>query len=321
MNDIPSGETVPPYIRSITRDLKNYIAQNSPRKIPIGYSAADVRDILADSWAYLECAIDGSSLDNSKIDFFGLNSYSWCGGDATFETSGYNILVSQFANTSIPVFFSEYGCNEVRPRVFNEVLALYGPNMTSVMSGGLVYEYVQEEANNFGLVVLYQNDTAELMVDYDNLQHQYNKLDIKALESGNPSATKVVAPTCKSSLIGSSNFVSKFSLVPIPAGGQSLIDKGIEKPNNGKLVDISDTNVLQPVYSSSGGKLQNLSIKKLPDDETNIPNGTDTSGSATNTAPSPNSTPTHKSAAPHSEKGLPRGLLGPLALIAILLVK
>lgn len=140
LNDVPSGEDAPPYIRAVTRDLKNYIAKHSPRTLPVGYSAADVREILADSWAYLGCALSGSG-SNSKIDFFGLNSYSWCGGDATFQTAGYDILVSQFSNTTIPVFFSEYGCNKILPRVFDEVQALYGPQMTSVMSGGLVYEY------------------------------------------------------------------------------------------------------------------------------------------------------------------------------------
>ena len=103
MNDIPSGGTVPPYLRAVTRDLKNYIAKNSPRTIPVGYAAADVREILADSWAYLSCDINGETNDMSRIDFFGLNSYSWCGSTATFDTSGYNTLMEQFSNTTIPV--------------------------------------------------------------------------------------------------------------------------------------------------------------------------------------------------------------------------
>jgi len=40
------------------------------------------------------------------LQFFGLNSYSWC-GNATFVSSTYNQLVADFANTTIPVFFSE----------------------------------------------------------------------------------------------------------------------------------------------------------------------------------------------------------------------
>lgn len=285
LNSVASGKDVPPYIRAVTRDLKNYIAKHSPRAIPIGYSAADVRDILADTWAYLGCSI-GTAPDNSKIDFFGLNSYSWCGGDATFETAGYNLLVAQFANTTIPVFFSEYGCNKVMPRVFNEVEALYGPQMLSVMSGGLVYEYVQEESNNYGLVILYPNGTAQLRVDYDNLQRQYNKLDLKALLGSNSTATKVVPPACQSSLITSGSFFSTFTLPSPPDGAQKIIDEGLTNPNKGKLVDVSETTVSQAVYSSNGRKLQNLAIKKLPDEQSNTPNGSDTSGSAP-TTPAP----------------------------------
>lgn len=302
LNSVASGQDVPPYIRAVTRDLKNYIAKHSPREIPVGYSAADVRDILADTWAYLGCSI-GTGPDNSKIDFFGLNSYSWCGGDATFETSGYNLLVAQFANTTIPVFFSEYGCNKVMPRVFNEVQALYGPQMLSVMSGGLVYEYVQEESNNYGLVILYPNGTAQLRVDYDNLQRQYNKLDLKALLGSNSTATKVVPPACKSSLIASSSFSSTFTLPSPPDGAQEIIDDGLTNPNKGKLVDVSETKVSQAVYSSNGGKLQGLAIKKLPDEQSNTPNGSDTSGSATTTPTPAAPTSTKKGFASRNQTG------------------
>jgi len=77
MNTQALGQTVPPYLRAVTRDLKDYIAKNSPRMIPVGYSAADVSEILTDSWAYLSCDINGDSTDPSRSDFFGLNSYSW----------------------------------------------------------------------------------------------------------------------------------------------------------------------------------------------------------------------------------------------------
>lgn len=76
---------------------------------------------------------------------------------------GYNILVDMFKGSTIPVFFSEYGCNEVQPRVFNEVEALYGKEMTS-LSGGLVYEYSQEEAD-YGLVQI-NDDNITLRTDY-----------------------------------------------------------------------------------------------------------------------------------------------------------
>ncbi|KAL8714308.1 MAG: hypothetical protein Q9220_001639 [cf. Caloplaca sp. 1 TL-2023] len=304
-----SQGTAPPYLRAVTRDLKNYIAKHSPRNIPVGYSAADVRDYLTDSFAYLSCDIDGSSSDQSRIDFFGLNSYSWCGGDATFESAGYDILVQLFSNTTIPVFFSEYGCNKVEPRVFDEVQSLYGPNMTGVMSGGIVYEYIQEVSNNFGLVDVHDNGTASILVDYDSLQKQYNKLDIKQLQSSNASATALKSPSCSGSLIAESDFSKSFKIPSIPSGGQDLINNGIKNPNNGKLVPVTQTAVTAAVYGSNGGLIKDLAIKPLPDDQSNTPNGQDTSGSSpTTTGGKPKST---------SGAGLVgvSGLLGSVALI------
>ena len=280
MDTVGTGVTSPPYIRAVTRDIKNYIAKNSPRQIPVGYSAADVSQILTDSWAYLSCDINGNSNDPSRSDFFGLNSYSWCGPTsptANYEASGYNTLISTFGNTSIPVFFSEYGCNKVEPRVFDEVPVLYG-NMTSVMSGGLVYEYY-EESNNYGLVSFYSNGTSQLLVDYDNLQKQFNTLNVKALESMDSSATAIKSPSCSSSLISSSGFNNSFTLPAAPSGVSQLIDSGVKNANQGKLVTVSSTAVTLPVYSVSGSLINNLAIKLLPNDESNAPNGATTTSS------------------------------------------
>lgn len=296
LNKIELGDKVPPYLRAVTRDLKNYIAKNSPRTIPVGYAAASVGELLKDTWSYLQCAIGGSETDPSRIDFFGVNSYDWCGADATFENTIYHVFISQFSNTTVPIFFSEYGCNRDQPRVFNEVEALYGPKMAPVMSGGLIYEFSQEKANNFGLVVLNSNGTAELRVDYDNLQAQYNKIDIDALLSNEGFVTSEAAPKCESSLIDSASFAQSFSLPKVPSGVQNIIEKGISNPNVGKLVPVTTTKVAQSVFGSQGRQLSGLAIKPLPDDESNIPNGTDTSGPDSTTA-APSASPSKKNSA------------------------
>lgn len=324
MNNVQTGGSTPPYLRAVTRDLKAYIAKHSNRTIPVGYSAADVRDILADSWAYLSCDINGSASDMSRIDFFGLNSYSWCGGDATFQSSGYDVLVQQFSNTTIPIFFSEYGCNKVLPRVFDEVQALYGPQMTTVMSGGLVYEYAQEISNNFGLVILNDNGTAELRTDYDNLQKQFNKLDIKSLQSSNASATMVKSPKCSSGLIASGSFNNTFTLPSIPSGGQQLIDNGISNANDGKIVSVTQTQVPEAIYASNGTPIQGLAISPLANDQSNTPNGQDTSGSASSSStPSGTSatpTPTQNSTAGRRTANV-YGLVGVGALLSFQLIR
>ncbi|KAI9770594.1 MAG: hypothetical protein M1840_003185 [Geoglossum simile] len=279
INDDSNVKTIPPYLRAVTRDLKQYIAKHSDRTIPVGYSAADVRTILFSTWAYLQCAINGDAKDPTRSDFFGLNSYSWC-GDATYESSTYADLVGRFTNTSIPVFFSEYGCNEVTPRVFSEVQALYRINMAGVFSGGLVYEYSQEESN-YGLVEINGDGSVKLRVDYDNLQQQYNKLNITLLTSGSSSKSSLTPPTCNASLIDSKDFYSKFDIPTIPDGGQQLIDDGVKNPNQGKLIPVTDTRVTQKVQGSSGNVINGVAIQPLGDDQSNIPSGKNTSGEAT----------------------------------------
>ena len=281
-----TAATDPPYIRAVTRDLKNYIAKHSSRTIPVGYSAADVRPVLVDTWEYLQCAINGSTSDMSRSDFFGLNSYSWCGPTATYESSGYNVLVADFSNTTIPVFFSEYGCNIIEPRVWDEVQTLYSPMMTGVMSGGLAYEFT-EDSNNFGLVIVSANGSATLRVDYDNLQAQLNKLNISALESANSTATTLTPPSCSSSLIDNSGFDNQFNIPDVPPGGQELIDNGISNPNNGQLVQVTQLNVTVSCFASDGVQLQGLAIKPLHNNQSNSPTGQNSSGTATTGGPSP----------------------------------
>jgi len=103
INDVATGQANPPYIRAVQRDLKNYIAAHAPRTIPVGYSAADVQEVLQDTWAYLQCKNSNGTNDASRSDFFGLNSYSWCGSHSSYTISGYSTLVETFSNTTIPM--------------------------------------------------------------------------------------------------------------------------------------------------------------------------------------------------------------------------
>lgn len=260
------------------RDLKNYIKNHSKRTIPVGYSAADVRDILQDTWAYLQC----NNNDESSSEFFGLNSYSWCGGDATFESAGYDKLVAMFQNSSIPVFFSEYGCNEVKPRVFNEVQALYGQKMTA-LSGGLVYEYSQEESD-YGLAIINDNGTVTLRVDFANLQAQFNKLDMARIEATNPSATSVKAPTCSDKLITNGAFDTNFTIPTVCPDCDTLIKNGIDNPVQGKLVQVTATDAPKAIYGLNGTEIKGLKLKVLSNDESNTPSNETTTANGTGNA-------------------------------------
>jgi 1,3-beta-glucanosyltransferase GAS3 len=284
-NEVINEESVvevPQYIRAVTRDMKDYIAKQANRQIPVGYSAADVRPMLANTNAYLSCAISQEA--SSKIDLFGLNSYSWC-GDASYESSGYNTLVDDFKDTAIPVFFSEYGCIKVKPRTFSEVPVLYGDQMSTVFSGGLIYEYTQEE-NGYGLVEFNSNNTASLLIDYDSLQKQFGSLDFGKIQSANASATALTPPACSGDLISGTtgNFSTNFTLPSRPSGIDDMIKNGVPNAKTGKLVDVSKTNVDETVYDTSGNPIKSLVLNKLADDQSNIPgSATASSGGAKST--------------------------------------
>ncbi|KAI7558038.1 1,3-beta-glucanosyltransferase, partial [Hortaea werneckii] len=123
-----------PYVKAVTRDLKQYIGSRGYRSIPVGYSAADVESNRYDMAQYMNCGTD-----DQRSDFFAFNDYSWC-DPSSFTQSGWDQKVEKFSNYSLPLFLSEYGCI-TNKRQFNEVSALYSDKMTSVYSGGLVYEY------------------------------------------------------------------------------------------------------------------------------------------------------------------------------------
>ena len=194
------------------------------------------------------------------------------------------MLVQMFNSTTIPVFFSEYGCNTPSPRVFNEVGALYGPQMTA-LSGGLVYEFTQE-TSNFGLINVNDNSSAELLIDYDNLQSQMAKLNVSLLQSSSASATQAQPPACSPGVVSSSQFGANFKIPNTPSGAQDLINNGLSNPQQGKIVTVQSTAVPMPVYATNGSQIENLAIKPLQAGQANTPSAAGTTAADTNSTSS-----------------------------------
>lgn len=267
INDVKSAEFSPRYIRAVTRDLKNYIKNNLKRQIPVGYSAADVRPVLWDTYNYLTCD-NGEEDDNmSQADLFALNSYSWCGEKATFESSTFSKLVQGFEDSAVPVFFSEYGCNKPQPRLWNEVQSIYGEDMKDTFSGGVVYEYTMED-NNYGLVKI-KGDKLTILSDFNRLKAQYGKVEWKNVQSEKPSKKSSKAVACAAKLITNKGFDTNFTIPDVPPGAQKLIDNGVKPKPVGKLVKISDLNVNLEVVDADGNTMKGLKVKRIGSDEFN----------------------------------------------------
>lgn len=166
INDVSSFQ-FSPYVKAVTRDMKQYMRAQNYRAIPVGYSAADVSEVRLELAHYLNCG----DVDDERIDMLGVNDYSWC-GHASFISSGYKGKVADYSGYSIPIFLSEFGCNKVVDnRPFTEIQVIYSNLMSPVFSGGLVYEYF-EYINHYGLVEA-DNSTGAIseLTDYDNLKN------------------------------------------------------------------------------------------------------------------------------------------------------
>jgi hypothetical protein len=200
-----------PYVKAVIRDIKAYIKARGYRTIPVGYSAADVESNRYEMATYLNCG-------NNRADCFAYNDYSWC-DPSSYQISGWDKKTELFGNYSIPLFLSEYGCN-TNKRKFEEVSALYSTQMTPVYSGGLVYEYSQED-NKYGLVQINGADIQELD-DFTALQSAYKNTPNPSGDGGYKSDG---APSACPAASSSWN-VTTTDLPAMPAGAQKYFQNG-----------------------------------------------------------------------------------------------
>lgn len=96
INDEKDTDKAAPYVKAVTRDIKNYMASRGLRKVPVGYSAADVASNRQETAEYFNC---GS--DDMRSDFFAFNDYSWC--NSNFQTSGWDQKVKNFTDYGLPI--------------------------------------------------------------------------------------------------------------------------------------------------------------------------------------------------------------------------
>ncbi|OAL38787.1 hypothetical protein AYO20_01993 [Fonsecaea nubica] len=219
------------FVKAAVRDMKAYIKRQNYRPIGVGYATNDDADIRVNLANYFDC---GDSADS--IDFWGYNIYSWC-GKSSYTLSGYDERTKEFSTYNVPVFFAEYGCNTVQPRQFTEVQALFGPQMTPVWSGGIVYMYFQE-ANDYGLVTV-SGDSVSTLADFNALSTQIAQIDPTGVNANDYTPTNTAAASCPS--VGD-DWQASSSLPPTP--NQELCECMFNaltcRPNNVPTDEIGD---------------------------------------------------------------------------------
>lgn len=203
-----------PYIKAVTRDMKQYIANRHNRVIPVGYSAADVAENIEQQALYFNCGTD-----DERSDFFAFNDYSWC-DPSSFTVSGWDQKVRTYSEYSKPIFLSEFGCI-TNTREWGEIASLYHTNMTSVYSGGLVYEYTVEP-NGYGIVEVGSDGEITPNADFDRLKQAYEATDNPTGDGGykqSGSASECPAESDDWSVEGT-------SLPAMPRGAEKFMTEG-----------------------------------------------------------------------------------------------
>jgi len=186
-NEVSNNNTNTPasaFVKAAVRDTKAHIKKTYQRWLGVGYAANDDPFIRSQIAHYFNCGDQ-----DSAIDFWGYNIYSWC-GQSSMEKSGYTKQIEFFKNYSVPVFFAEYGCNApggAANRIWQESTALYTDEMTSVFSGGIVYMYHQE-ANDYGLVEI-KGSAAVTQKDFAPLATVMAKVDPKGIDESSYTPT------------------------------------------------------------------------------------------------------------------------------------
>lgn len=216
-----------PYVKAAARDMKAYRDKQGYRKFPIGYTAADVSILRPMLQNYLAC---GDAAD--AVDVYGLNAYEWC-GQSSYDASGYQFLQKNASTYNLPIFFSETGCIEPRPRTFEDQSAILGSQMDGTWSGAIIYEWIQEQ-NSYGLISYGPSATGAdgsgvvagytrtgtptpISPDFQNLSNQWKTLS----PTGTPSSQytpSLSAPPCPAFTSGA---WSVDPSAPLPTLGQA----------------------------------------------------------------------------------------------------
>ncbi|KAF7958960.1 hypothetical protein EAE96_002485 [Botrytis aclada] len=201
-NPITDSSTyLAPLSKAAVRDVKGYIKARGYRSILIGGYVLTGSDYAQESYRLVA---DYMACENSGVDFLALMDYSWC-DNSTFTSSNYSRLTESFSDYPLPIFLADYACepitednSDIAGRIFDEVITIYGPKMSDVWSGGIVYEWASSsdsEPSDYALVNLTDN-TIQLIQNYKSLSTQLAAINPSITQMSAYTPTITTAPSC-----------------------------------------------------------------------------------------------------------------------------
>lgn len=85
-----------PYVKAVTRDIKQYLKTRGLRQVPVGYAGKDIPENRVQMAEYMNCGTG-----DVRADFHGFNDYSWC-SPSSLVNSDWSNKASMFTKYGIP---------------------------------------------------------------------------------------------------------------------------------------------------------------------------------------------------------------------------
>ncbi|KAI6942587.1 hypothetical protein KC355_g15436, partial [Hortaea werneckii] len=184
----PSLTPLATVFRACIRDSKELLARREKRAVPVGVATSQNQSFQHSVVQYFSAGGSGSSSSSSseattpqtletsdvpgRADFIAYDNWAWA-GKSDFQMSGWKNEMEMYEKlTRTPMLFNAYGTNVSQPRVWDEVLCLYSPDMTGVFSGGFAYTFFEYGGRKYGLVKIDADGRRKTRNEFNSLRNK-----------------------------------------------------------------------------------------------------------------------------------------------------
>ncbi|KAI7567760.1 hypothetical protein KC343_g6593 [Hortaea werneckii] len=169
--------------RACIRDSKDFLARRGKRAVPVGVATSQNQALQRQIVQYFSAGGSGSSSEApstpGRADFVAYDNWAWA-GKSDFQMSGWKNEVEMYGRlTRLPMLLNAYGTNVSQPRVWEEVLCLYSPDMTGVFSGGFAYTFFEYGKRKYGLVEIDADGRRKPRQEFNSFRNKFRRVNVR----------------------------------------------------------------------------------------------------------------------------------------------
>ncbi|RMY78283.1 hypothetical protein D0863_00798 [Hortaea werneckii] len=169
--------------RACIRDSNDFLARRGKRAVPVGVATSQNQALQRQIVQYFSAGGSGSSSEApstpGRADFVAYDNWAWA-GKSDFQMSGWKNEVEMYGRlTHLPMLLNAYGTNVSQPRVWEEVLCLYSPDMTGVFSGGFAYTFFEYGKRKYGLVEIDADGRRKPRQEFNSFRNKFRRVNVR----------------------------------------------------------------------------------------------------------------------------------------------